>query len=168
MAVNKVEINGEVKLDLTQDTVSADTLLQGVTAHDAAGNPVVGEVVITPVSTVVVTLKPTSISGQIMTLDNAAFDWTKYKLAGYFITSGTASGGYRAYVYATETKKANNIAYKGIWDTQYSYVEFTITENTTVSGRLTIYAVYTGASSQPGWGLQNTSAFECTVILKTK
>ena len=49
MAVNKVEINGEVKLDLTQDTVSEDTLLQGTTAHDAAGNPIEGKVVTTPV-----------------------------------------------------------------------------------------------------------------------
>lgn len=49
MAVNKVEINGEVKLDLTQDTVTEDTLLQGVTAHDAAGNPVEGKVLTTPV-----------------------------------------------------------------------------------------------------------------------
>lgn len=119
-------------------------------------------------STVVVTMQPTSISGQVMTLDNAAFDWTKYKLAGYFITTGTVNGGYRADVYATETKKANKIAYKGPWDTQYLYVEFTITENTTVSGRLTINAVYTGASSQPGWGNQNISLFECTAILKAK
>lgn len=49
MAVNKVEINGEVKLDLTQDTVTADTLLKGASAHDAAGNPVEGKVVTTPV-----------------------------------------------------------------------------------------------------------------------
>lgn len=119
-------------------------------------------------STVVVTMQPTSISGHDMTLDNAAFDWTKYKLAGYFITSGEVSGGYSAYVYATETKKANKIAYKSIWDTQYTYVAFTITENTTVSGRLTINAVYTGSSSQPGWGTQNTSLFECTVILEAK
>ena len=49
MAVNKVEINGEVKLDLTQDTVAEDTLLNGVTAHDAAGNPIEGKVVTTPV-----------------------------------------------------------------------------------------------------------------------
>ena len=49
MAVNKVEINGEVKLDLTQDTVSEGTLLQGTTAHDAAGNPIEGKVVTTPV-----------------------------------------------------------------------------------------------------------------------
>ena len=49
MAVNKVEINGEVKLDLTQDTVTENTLLKGVTAHDAAGNSVEGKVVTTPV-----------------------------------------------------------------------------------------------------------------------
>lgn len=42
MAVNKVEINGEVKLDLTQDTVTPETLIAGVTAHNAAGNPIVG------------------------------------------------------------------------------------------------------------------------------
>ena len=49
MAVNKVEINGEVKLDLTQDTVTEDTLLKGASAHDAAGNPVEGKVVTTTV-----------------------------------------------------------------------------------------------------------------------
>ena len=49
MAINKVEINGEVKLDLTQDTVAEDTLLNGVTAHNAAGNPIEGRVVTTPV-----------------------------------------------------------------------------------------------------------------------
>ena len=42
MAVNKVEINGEVKLDLTQDTVTPATLLKGASAHDAAGNLVQG------------------------------------------------------------------------------------------------------------------------------
>lgn len=49
MAVNKVEVNGEVKLDLTQDTVTEDTLLQGATAHDAAGNIIEGKVLTTPV-----------------------------------------------------------------------------------------------------------------------
>ena len=42
MAVNKVEINGEVKLDLTQDTVTENTLLKGITAHNAAGNSIEG------------------------------------------------------------------------------------------------------------------------------
>lgn len=42
MAVNKVEINGEVKLDLTQDTVTAAKLAQGETAHDASGEIIIG------------------------------------------------------------------------------------------------------------------------------
>ena len=42
MAVNKVEINGETKLDLTQDTVTPETLLSGVTAHNAAGKEITG------------------------------------------------------------------------------------------------------------------------------
>ena len=42
MAVNKVEINGEVKLDLTADTITAAKLAQGETAHDASGQRITG------------------------------------------------------------------------------------------------------------------------------
>lgn len=42
MAVNKVVINDEVKIDLTSDTVSPDTLSKGITAHDKSGNVIVG------------------------------------------------------------------------------------------------------------------------------
>lgn len=43
MANNKVQLSdGTVLLDLTGDTVTPETLLSGVTAHDAAGNRIVG------------------------------------------------------------------------------------------------------------------------------
>lgn len=43
MANNKVQLSdGTVLLDLTGDTVTPDTLLSGATAHDAAGNRIVG------------------------------------------------------------------------------------------------------------------------------
>lgn len=42
MAVNKVEVGGEVKLDLTADTVTPETLLSGATAHNAAGEQITG------------------------------------------------------------------------------------------------------------------------------
>lgn len=42
MGVAKVNYNDETLIDLTADTVNADTLLAGETAHDAEGNPVVG------------------------------------------------------------------------------------------------------------------------------
>lgn len=42
MAVNKVALNGEVQLDLTEDTVTPETLAKGVTAHNAAGELITG------------------------------------------------------------------------------------------------------------------------------
>lgn len=42
MAVNKVEINGQTAIDLTQDTVTPETLKKGVTAHSASGEKITG------------------------------------------------------------------------------------------------------------------------------
>lgn len=42
MGVNKVIVNDSIKLDLTADTVTADTLANGVTAHNAAGDTITG------------------------------------------------------------------------------------------------------------------------------
>lgn len=55
MAVNKVEINGNTIVDLTSDTVSPDTLLEGVTAHDKTGMPISGQL----------TMPVTSVNGGI-------------------------------------------------------------------------------------------------------
>lgn len=50
MAVSKVELtNGEVLMDLTSDTVTPETLAEGATAHDAAGNLVRGVMATTSV-----------------------------------------------------------------------------------------------------------------------
>lgn len=59
MAVNKVEVNGETKLDLTQDTVTPENLLSGVTAHNAAGEPIVGTVVGIKLTGIAITTPPT-------------------------------------------------------------------------------------------------------------
>ena len=42
MAINKLVVGNEVKFDLTTDTVSADKLLKGTTAHDKAGEKITG------------------------------------------------------------------------------------------------------------------------------
>ena len=42
MANSKVIIGDEVLIDLEKDTVKADKLLKGYTAHDATGEPIVG------------------------------------------------------------------------------------------------------------------------------
>lgn len=43
MGYNAIEIDGEVKLDLSEDTVTEETLPEGVTAHDATGEPIQGK-----------------------------------------------------------------------------------------------------------------------------
>jgi hypothetical protein len=43
MGYNAIEIDGDVKLDLSQDTVTEETLPEGVTAHDANGDPIEGK-----------------------------------------------------------------------------------------------------------------------------
>lgn len=42
MAVNKVVVNGQVLIDLTGDTVTADKIISGLKAHTADGKAVVG------------------------------------------------------------------------------------------------------------------------------
>lgn len=44
-SINKVEIDGVVRLDLTQDTVTPETLLSGYTAHDNSGQAICGTLV---------------------------------------------------------------------------------------------------------------------------
>lgn len=46
MGVSKFVYNGQTKIDLTADTVAADKLLSGATAHNAAGNQVTGTLVV--------------------------------------------------------------------------------------------------------------------------
>lgn len=50
MAVNKVVYGGETLIDLTSDTVTAATLAEGVTAHDASGNLIVGTATVVDIS----------------------------------------------------------------------------------------------------------------------
>ena len=42
MAVNRVDYGGSTLVDLTADTVTPETLLQGRTAHGADGEPIIG------------------------------------------------------------------------------------------------------------------------------
>lgn len=42
MAVNQVIFDGKTLIDLSKDTVAPETLLEGVTAHDASGEPIIG------------------------------------------------------------------------------------------------------------------------------
>lgn len=50
--INKVTFSGRTLIDLTSDTVTAETLLEGITAHDKSGRPIVGTLVCEPENTV--------------------------------------------------------------------------------------------------------------------
>jgi hypothetical protein len=41
--VNKVIFGGDVIMDISSDTVAANKLLTGITAHDKSGAPITGE-----------------------------------------------------------------------------------------------------------------------------
>ena len=99
MAVNKVEINGEVKLDLTQDTVTENTLLKGVTAHDAAGNLVEGKVVTTPVPKTSNLLKGDGAGGV-----SAAVPGTDYLTEAPVTSVNGATGEVKSTFYVTVTQ----------------------------------------------------------------
>jgi hypothetical protein len=53
MAINKVVVNtengSETLIDLTKDSVTPSDLVEGVTAHDASGTPIVGTAKYIPV-----------------------------------------------------------------------------------------------------------------------
>lgn len=51
MAYSKIIYGGNVLIDLTGDTVAADKLLAGTTAHDKAGNAITGALVLATVYT---------------------------------------------------------------------------------------------------------------------
>lgn len=115
--------------------------------------------------TVVVEMSPTSISKEVMTLENAAFDWTKYDLAEYFVF------GERSLAFiAVKTSIENSIRFNKMYVTSnqgYELRTFKITENATVNGKLTINAKYSTGASYMGWPMA-ASYIVCTVILKRK
>lgn len=60
MANNKVQLSdGTVLLDLTGDTVTPETLMAGVIAHNAAGEPIVGTAVGIKLTGIAITTPPT-------------------------------------------------------------------------------------------------------------
>lgn len=60
MAVSKVVYGTSVLVDLTEDSVSAETMLKGASAHNAAGELVVGAYVPAKIETGTVTLSSNS------------------------------------------------------------------------------------------------------------
>lgn len=116
--------------------------------------------------TVVVEMNPTLIRKEAMTLENVAFDWTKYDLAEYFVF-----GERNLAFIAVKTSIENSIRFNKMYVTSgqaYELRTYKITEDATVNGKLTINAKYSTGASYAGWPISDTSKIVCTVILKRK
>lgn len=66
--VNCVMVNGLSIIDLTNDTVTAETLAEGVTAHDKTGAKITGTARVTK------TFQYGKQSGGVITIDTSGFD----------------------------------------------------------------------------------------------
>lgn len=61
--VNKVEYGSNTLIDLTADTVTPQTLLEGATAHDRSGAPISGAVAVAPASSTTPAIDGTASAG---------------------------------------------------------------------------------------------------------
>lgn len=110
MAVNKVEFSGQTLLDLTEDTVTAENLLAGCTAHNAAGQAITGAISNKTASNI-------TVSGKTVTVPEGFYENTVTKdvsdgsvtvatptvnSSGLVTASATVSAGY---VSSTPTSK---------------------------------------------------------------
>ena len=135
MAVNKVEINGEVKLDLTADTITAAKLAQGETAHDASGKRITGTmttlqlrlvVTVTAGATVTVTNGSKTITG---TSDSTGVCTLTVPEAGTWSVSATLGG---------QTSNTKSVSITGSYAVALTFFSATITVNVDSGASVTL------------------------------
>lgn len=93
MAVNKVIYGGDVLIDLSADTVTADTLAEGVTAHDASGAVITG------------TMTPGG--GGVVNMNNCTIVTDPPSKTNYYVCRENVSGGAIAYSISKHYTDAN-------------------------------------------------------------
>ena len=97
MAINKIIVDGVTKIDLSQDTVTADKVLEGLTFHDATGSLCTG------------TMKQSTGSGSADVGDITFYTKLAYTYDEYVSNSSTA-GQVTAY-FEDGTSSSYNIFY---------------------------------------------------------
>ena len=156
MAVNKVVYNAQVLLDLTSDTVTADKMLKGTTAHDKSGalitgthecaetEPTLQNKTVTPTTNIQNVTADSGYDGLASVTVNAMPTATQatpsitVSSAGKITASATQSAGYVAAGTKSATKQLTTQAAKTITPTESS-------QTAVASGRYTTGAVTVGA-----------------------
>ena len=144
MAYNKIIYGENTLIDLTEDTITPDKLLVGYTAHDKAGNPIVG----TAAGEV----------GQIVTMEELEGNWSDEN--GFLISYDSETEG-RKYVTNSVT------ASKGVLNETSSYDGASRWYLEQVSGYTDRFYIYTLINHEKNYIYNNTSAGANFVGLST-
>lgn len=130
MAVNKVVYDSNTLIDLTNDTVTADTLAEGVTAHAADGSTITG---VAPTTAVLYTAQTLTEAQQQQARDNIGIDIQRgtgiLKITTAPSSYTTATGGYTPkYRIALSTVKTqSSVSEVIVGDVlQYSYYQYPV------------------------------------------
>lgn len=134
--INKVEYGGNTLIDLTADTITADKLYVGLTAHAADGSPIVGTLATAPLDTLYYDYNIGYIDNGTWRYENPTNTYTDiYEVQAdrrYFITLGLNRGSRFRAMFTTQdvtTKTSGNVAGTGIVNTNspasYANASFT-------------------------------------------
>lgn len=151
MANNKVQLSdGTVLLDLTGDTVTPETLMAGTTAHNAAGNRIVGTAVGIKLTGIAITTPPTKTAYNAgETFDPAGMVVTATYSNGAKLTSPSYTFSPAGALTADDTAVTITYTEGGVTKTaaQAITVTRTVLAIPVQSGSLT----YTGSAQSPTW-----------------
>lgn len=118
MANNKIILGNVVLIDLTSDTVAADKLLQGYTAHNAAGQQITGTAA--GGSTVTLdnygTASATSVRYQRLTIDGTGYEIQGTKYMEQSVTLSTTANTNITFTNAAITTSSVIDVYCSIYD----------------------------------------------------
>lgn len=139
---NKIIYNGQTLIDLTGDTVVADKLIEGYTAHDAAGRPITGTApqgsgsAISIIDTqdaaggTIRTINAVSLAGDTVAPENLLSGYTAHNSLGQPIV-GTASGGSITEITITDSGAVSQTIQP---DTIYHFTSTALTSLTIIFG----------------------------------
>lgn len=126
--INKVVINDTTLLDLTEDSVTPKTLVEGATAHDKSG---------------------AAIMGAAINTGNENYIWAKYAYGDIYEETKTELGSTKpddawSFTYGTRTVTSDGF-YKLSGSTSFPYAYAYIKGDDTTNGSKRVYAEFTSA-----------------------